>query len=82
MSVINISVPFSFGGNVFKGISVMPGVGFDLVDAPCGSERKLMSFSNTLGDVPTGIFFDAVSSVDVSEYIARDYFIIDAQEEV
>ena len=60
---INISVPFSFKGNVYHGLSVLDGVNLALVDAPCGSCRKMLSFSNCQ-EAPTGIFFDGVTAFD------------------
>lgn len=60
---INFTVSLSYNGHHYAGIAAHNGVGFELVDAPCGNARQLISFPGC-SVAPTGIFFDAVSCVD------------------
>jgi hypothetical protein len=60
---INITVPFSYKGHHYQGVSLADGVSLGLVDAPCGPARKLLSFSNCAA-APTGILADGVSCID------------------
>ncbi len=60
---VNITVPCSHNGTHYRGVAMHDGVGFSLVDAPCGPARQMIQFTNT-DNAPTGIFFDQVSCVD------------------
>lgn len=61
--VVTITVPFSDDGRHYLGVSLRDGVGFELIDAPCGAARQLVSFTNA-ENAPTGIFWDGVTGFD------------------
>lgn len=64
MPCINISVKFTWRSYTFDGVTLHPGVSLDLTDAPCGPARQMLVFDGAPA-APTGIFFDAVTSIDV-----------------
>ncbi len=69
---VNITVPFSYLGGHYQGLSVLDGVTFDLVDAPCGPARQLLSFGNCR-KAPTGVFFDGVTAVSANDFPVQGY---------
>ena len=76
---INISVGMSIDGVHYDGISIHNGVNFDLVDAPCGSDRKLVSLTNGIM-APEGIFWDACSALDADGPSVSHYYQVFAQD--
>lgn len=60
---INYTVPVSYNGHHYDGIAAHNGVGLDVIDAPCGQGRQLMSFPGC-STAPTGVFWDGVTCVD------------------
>lgn len=66
MNAVNITVPFLYNGVHYAGMSVHNGVDFDLIDAPCGAGRQLIKLTGA-ASYPTGVFWDAVSSVNADE---------------
>ncbi len=61
--VINVTVSFSHKSHHYNGIALSDGVGFELIDAPCGVQRQLLKFTNC-ANAPTGIIWDGVTAVD------------------
>lgn len=69
---VNYTVAINHNGKHYAGIAQHDGVGFELIDAPCGPARKLMSFSNCK-DAPTGIFWDGVTCTDDKSAAVKTY---------
>jgi len=69
---VSFTVNFAHKGHQFTGVSALNGVGFELVDAPCGYSRQMIQFNNC-ADAPTGIFMDSVSAVVADEPAIRGY---------
>ena len=76
---INISVSMSCGGVHYDVISIHNGVNFDLVEAPCGAGRQMVSLTNAK-DVPLGIFWDACSALDADGLSVSHYYQVLAQD--
>ncbi len=74
-TAVNITVALSHKQKHYKGIAALSGVTLDLVDAPCGSDRKMLAFGNTVG-APTGVFFDTVSCIDDTSKAAEGYLVL------
>jgi len=70
--VVNITAAFSYGRDHYLGVTMHDGVTFDLIEAPCGEGRQLVSFGNT-EQPPTGIFWDTVSAVTIDDEPVRHY---------
>lgn len=79
MDVINISVNLSHKGHSYKGVTMHDGVDFSLTDAPCGAGRQVCVFVNC-EDAPTGIFWDCVSGLEISEEANPQYLQLKAGE--
>lgn len=69
---VNMTIPLNHNGKHYNGISLNSGVGFDLVDAPCGPARQVLSFSNC-SSAPTGIFWDGVTGLDDKSPAVKEY---------
>lgn len=63
MNTFNITVPFEHNSHHYAGISAHNGVTFDLINAPCGEARQLISFGNC-DNPPEGIFWDGVTATN------------------
>jgi hypothetical protein len=73
--VVNITVAFSHKGHHFDGVAAANGVGFELVDAPCGAGRQLLQFTNC-ANAPTGIIWDGVTAVDDKSAPVPQYLLL------
>jgi hypothetical protein len=69
---VSFTVFFGHQGQHYEGVAAMDGVGFELVDAPCGYARQMISFTNC-AYAPKGIFMDSVSALVADEPAIRGY---------
>jgi len=76
MSITNVSAAFSYKGKVYAGLSLMPGVGIDLVRDPFGSGRLLLTFP-FCSEYPQGIFWDTTSAIELGDDPAQGYLVLE-----
>lgn len=69
---VNITVPCNHNSKHYAGVALHDGVGFELIDAPCGQGRQLIAFNNCK-DAPSGIFWDGVSGIGDKSPAVKEY---------